>query len=440
MLLIHVPKLTNRLGYSLNVLFRHVLHADFGITTDAACYAAHADAKLCYGPAPLGGGLFLKSASLLFETSIVDQEPRPFRKEGQWRLFPVYGRDVALDFDPLAATFYMVSRYEEYLPHLEDAHGRFPASESLAARSGFVEEPVVDQWAMVLRDLISEHYPGYEWPRRQFRFEQTLDIDAAWAYLHKGLFRTVTGAARDLFARRDPQEVRRRFRVLAGREPDPYDTFDYIMQVRRRAPHSALYAFVLVADYGQHDKPASYLNPAFRDMLQHVGDHAHMGIHPGYDTLENPRLCDVETHRLEAILHHPISRARFHYLRLRLPQSYRILQHAGISHDYSMGFADALGFRAGVSVPFPFYDLERDQETDLTIHPFCFMDSAMRLHLGLDPQEAAARIQALFASLRAVEGVFSCVIHNQYLSGAGPWEGWRQTYEFMIDLANQPNV
>lgn len=435
MLLVHVPKLTNRLGYTLNVIFRHVLHTEFSITSDEQYFIAHGDAKLSYGPRRLGDSLHVKCCNILFETTIEDQEPRPFQQDGQWMLFPVYGRDTDIPFDPFAATFYMVSRYEEYLPHREDEHGRFPASESLAAQAGFLHLPVVDQWAIMLRHLIESRYPNFEFARRNYRFVQTVDIDAAWCYLHKGVFRTIVGGLRDLFVRHDTPEVRRRIRVLLGKEADPFDTFDYIIEQQQRAPGSHLLFFCLLADYDQFNKPSSYLNPHTRDLLQHLGDYAKMGIHNGYYTLERPEECDKETRRLEDILHRTIVRARHHFLRIKLPRSYRILQHSGIRHDYTMGYADQIGFRAGISSPYPFYDLERDSETEPFIHPFCVMDTTLQKYLCLSPEEALERYKTLIDSIRAVDGDYCCIIHNQNLCELGPWKGWRQTYESMLNMA-----
>lgn len=435
MLLIHVPRLTNRLGYTLNVLLRHLLHADFSITTDEDCYLKHEGPRLCYGPRRIGDTPHIKSCQLLFSTSIEEQEPRPFQREGQWMLFPVYGRGLDLPFDLLAATFYMVSRYEEYLPHREDVHGRFASEECLAVAHGFADEPVVDQWALILRQMLETRYPGYTLPQRRYQFVQTVDIDAAWAFLHKGLFRTVVGGMRDLVARRDLDEVRLRCRVLAGREGDPFDTFDYILEQHRRAPESYLLFFSLLADYDHYDKPSNYLNPHTRELLQHLGDHAKIGIHLGYTSLDHSDNVQTETRRLEAILHRTIVRARFHFLRLRLPRSYRVLLRAGIRHDYTMGFADTTGFRAGISSPYPFYDLERDLETELTLHPFCVMDTTLRKYLGLTPAEAVERYRQLTERLRRVDGTFCCIVHNQNLAERYGWEGWRSVYEQMLDIA-----
>ena len=435
MLLIYTPKLTNRLGYTLNVLFQHVLRLEFNITTDEEYYLAHGDAKLCYGPKRLGDTLHIKSCKLLFETSIDEQQPRPFQHDGQWMLFPVYGHDLDLPFDLLAATFYMVSRYEEYLPHREDEHGRFVSAENLAVLHGFNNEPVVDQWACLLRDMLLERYPNLTLPQRNYRFVQTVDIDAIWCFLHKGAFRTVMGTLRDLVARRNPAEVRLRWRVLMRREGDPFDTFDYIISQRQRVPDSHLIFFTLLADYDQYDKPANHHNPHTRELLQHLGDHAKMGIHPGYNTLEHPENMDLETKRLEEILHRTIVRSRFHFLRLQLPVSYRMLQHAGIRHDYTMGYADTTGFRAGISSPFPFYDLERDHETELTIHPFCVMDTTLQKYLRLTPDEGVERYRSLIDSLRRVGGTFCCIVHNQNLCERYGWQGWRHAYEQMLDIA-----
>ena len=435
MLLVHTPKLTNRLGYTLNVLLKRVLHAEFSITTDEEYFLSYGDAKFCYGPRRLGDSIHIKSTKLLFETSIDEQEPRPFQHEGQWMLFPVYGHDLELPFDPLAATFYMVSRYEEYLPHREDEHGRYVSSEQLAVAAGFNDEPMVDQWAQILQRMIAARYPDYAWSSRHYRFIQTVDIDSAWCYKHKGIFRTVAGTVRDLVVRRDVGEVKRRMRVLAGREEDPFDTFDYIIGKHRAIPGAKLIFFALIADYDQYDKPSSYQDNHTRELLQHLDDYASMGIHPGYHSADQPHNVDLETRRLEDILHRTISKSRYHFLRLKLPVSYRILLRAGLTDDYSMGYADTTGFRAGISVAYPFYDLERDNETKLIIHPFCVMDTTLQKYLKLSPEGALEHYRQLVDRLRKVEGTFCCIIHNQNLSERYGWEGWRHTYEQMLELA-----
>lgn len=431
MLLIHVPKLTNRLGYTLNVVMRDLLRTEFATTTSEEVFTRHEGPRLCYGPQKVGGeGVpYLKSCHLLFETVIEEQSCRCFRHEGQPALFPVYGQGADLPFDPLASIFYMLSRYEEYLPHRTDEHGRFAATESLAWREGFLHTAVVDRWALMVRDVILRHYPEAQFPSRPFEFVQTVDIDAAYQYRHKGFFRSLLGIMRDAG---QPSEVKRRMRVLHGKEHDPFDTFEYILDRRKEARHAPLIFFPLLGDYGIYDKPASYHDNDFRLLLQHLGDYAKMGIHCSYYATDEPARIETEIERLSDILHRTIVRNRFHFLRFRLPLSYRLLVRYGIRHDYSMGYADQCGFRCGTCSIFPFYDLGSDSELDLRIHPFAAMDTTLHTHMQLTPDEASAQLHALVDEVRATGGTFSCIFHNQNLSDDREWQGWRAVYEDLL--------
>lgn len=434
MLLIYTPKITNRLGYTLNVVFQNVLKKEFSLTTDTATFKKHEGAKLCYGPERKDKeAVWVKSANLLFETNIAEQELRPFQEEGEARLFPTYGKESDLSFDPFAASFYMLSRYEEYLPHKTDEHGRFMAQESLAYKEGFLRSAVVDRWATRVKEAIKKHYPDEEFENRKFEFEQTVDIDAAYCYKNKGLGRTLMGVARDIVKEHEAGSLKERIRVLMRKEEDPFDTFDYILSFKRSHREMRLIFFVLLGDYGVYDKPISYHNNDFQELLKHLCDHAKMGVHPSYNAMKEPHLVDIEMNRLSEILHRRIVRSRFHFLRLRFPDSYRSLVKAGIRHDYTMGYADTPGYRAGTATPYPFYDLSRDEEKQLTIHPFVLMDTTLQQYMQLKPAEAIRIIEASIDEARTVGSTFSCIWHNQHLCDKEGWKGWREVYERMIE-------
>ena len=445
MLLIYVPKLTNRVGYTINVVMRDILRTDFAITTDKEVFGRHQGARLCYAPQPVFDisktaeeppFLFLKSSELLFETSIEEKDCHFFTHEGQPALFPVFNRHAALPFDPLAAIFYMLSRYEEYLPHHRDEHSRFMVTESLAYRHDFLQTAVVERWALMLRDIILRQYPDTAFGSRTFSFVQTVDIDAAYGYLHKGVFRTAMGIARDSIHRHDPHEVRRRIHVLRKKEPDPFDTFDYILEQQlNRGDRNALIFFALLSDYGIYDKPCSYQNNDFRELLQHLGDYAKIGIHGSYYSATEPQRLEKEIERLSDILHRTIVRNRFHFLRFQLPSAYRNLVHNHIAHDYSMGFAEQPGFRNGSCSIVPFFDLSSNQELDLKIHPFMAMDTTFQKYLKMTPDEAIAQYHKLIDEVRSLGGTFSCIFHNQNLCEEAEWKGWRRVYEDVLDYA-----
>lgn len=438
MLLIYVPKLTNRLGYTINVVMRDLLHIDFAITTAADVFEAFDGPRLCYGSNRLGGETvpYLMSAHLLFETSVEEHDCHYFTYEGLPALYPVFGNDLALPFDPFSAIFFMLSRYEEYLPHRSDEHGRYLVTESLAYKHDFIQVPVVDHWALMVKDVVLRYYPEVSFRKRRFSFQQTVDIDAAYCYLHKGLPRTCIGMMRDIFAYGDFGAVRKRMRVLMGRDHDPYDTFDYLIEqsCKYKFVHKLIF-FVLLGDYGIYDKPASYHSDDFRQLIQHIGDYSKVGVHGSYFSASEPDRFAEEVKRLSGILRRAIVRNRFHYLRFNLPHAYRMLDRLGVRHDYSMGYAHTAGFRNGSCSTTPFFDITHNQELDVQVHPFVAMDTTFHTHMGLSPQEAMSQYHKLIDGIREVEGTFTCIFHNQNLSDEQDWMGWREVYEDVLAYA-----
>ena len=103
-----------------------------------------------------------------------------------------------------------------------------------------------------------------------------------------------------------------------------------------------------------------------------------------------------------------------------------------ITDDYSMGYSNAIGFRAGICTSYNFYDLEFDGETKLRLHPFSVMDVALKHGLGLNPSEAIDRIKKIVDEVNSVDGDFISVWHNESLSQRYQWKDWQEVYEDMI--------
>lgn len=436
MILIHIPRITNRLGYTLNVLFHNILQAEYSFTTNADEFAKHEGAKFAYGPERICQAPFFKASKLLFQTTIEEQDLSYFEYKGLPALFPVYGKETDLPFDPFAAIFYIITRYEEYLPHLTDPHGRFSATDSVAYQYGFLQIPIVDHWAALIRNVILSQYPSEHIDPKVYEFEQTIDVDAAYCYRHKGLPRTIMGALRDGMVAHDSKLIKQRLQVLRHKERDPFDTFDYILSFKEKHKSMKIIFFVLLGDYSNFDKPISYNNSEFRNLIQHIGDYAKVGIHPSYGSLEHPENIEKETHRLESILHRTIVRSRFHFLRIQMPRSFRSLIHAEILNDYSLGYHDEPGFRAGTCVPFPFYDLESDQETPLMLHPFAVMDTTLQKYKKMDVEQAWNAYKTIIDATRQVGSTFCAIWHNQNLSDSEGWEGWKALYEKVLEYAD----
>jgi hypothetical protein len=167
-------------------------------------------------------------------------------------------------------------------------------------------------------------------------------------------------------------------------------------------------------------------------LIKLLSDYADVGIHASYASNDTPDLLKKEVNRLSDVLNREITRSRQHFLRLEIPNTYHTLLNLDIHNDYSMGFASQPGFRAGTCDAFPFYDLEMEAETPLMIHPFVFMEGTLADYLRLTPEDGLNYIYRLIDEVKAVDGAFISLWHNESLGGQGRWEGWPEVYEKMI--------
>ena len=126
-MLVLVPKITDRVAYTFDLLLEDLLGLDFALTTDAERFKAEEGPKMHYGDERLCDAPFVKSVNLLFERNISEKDTQSIDFEGVKGLFPVFGKNLLMPFDVFAASFYLVSRYEEYLPQVRDKYGRFQA-------------------------------------------------------------------------------------------------------------------------------------------------------------------------------------------------------------------------------------------------------------------------------------------------------------------------
>jgi hypothetical protein len=193
--------------------------------------------------------------------------------------------------------------------------------------------------------------------------------------------------------------------------------------------------FWLLADHGEFDKNIDWQNGRLQSLIRRIAHKYGAGIHPSYQSNAAFPILKMEKERLENILKLPplsILRSRQHFLKLRFPDTYRNLLKAGILEDFSMGYADDIGFRAGIANPFYWYDLENEQVTVLKVHPFQVMEVTLQQYLELSPDEAIEKVKPLVAAIKAVGGTFTTLWHNSTLSNIDEWEGWRKVYEEVI--------
>ncbi len=430
MLLVYTHKITPRVTYTFKHIFTRILQIPVDFTTKVETFIAHDGLKISYTKKPLGNEFFVKSIDLLFNQGIDYPDLNVTKWEDTSCFFQV-NSSSPIPFDVFAASFYLLSRYEEYLPHVKDEFERFPAEESLAYQNKFLDKPIVDIWALKIKNILIEIYPDYKFENRKFEFIPTIDVDIAFDYKYKGFVRSIGAIIKDLFGFKIHRLIER-FMVISNVKQDPFDVYDKLISLQKKFKIQTIFFFQL-GDYSTYDKNISIKNSNYKLLIKNVADYAKVGLHPSYFTMKNDEKLKQEKKRMEAIVNTPVIRSRQHFLRVELPETYQNLVDVEIAEDYTMGFAQHYGFRAGTCTPFYFYDLDFEIQTPLKVMPFAVMDGTLKDYLNLSTKRSFDTIYKLAEEVKRVEGTFITLFHNESISGAGRWRGWDRKYEELMD-------
>ena len=427
--MIYSHTITPRLLYITRFILGEITDIPFQITTDIKEYTDFIGAKINYSQQQIDQTeIWIKPAALLFETNIKEHIISCEIKNG-YKIFYNTGGD--LDFDIFAASFYLISRYEEYLPHIEDMYGRYAHENSLAYREGFLHQPLVNIWLKDFRLLFAERFPSLVLRNPRFAFIPTYDIDMAWSYKHKGFIRNTGGLVKDLVKGNLPG-VKDRLAVLANLKDDPYASFEWLHKLHEAYRLQPVYFFLMALDNGLYDKNINPGLPAMQLLIKKHAERYLLGIHPSWKSNDDIKYVSAEKEILENIIQQKIIYSRQHYLRFRLPRTFRQLISAGIKHDYSMGYGSINGFRASVASPYVWYDLEKEQQTDLLLHPFCFMDANAFYEQKFSPTDALYELRSFTQQLQQYGGSLITIWHNNFLGTDPKFKGWKEIYQQWI--------
>lgn len=430
MLLIYLPEITARCRYIFDLVFKEEFGIEYETVTDLELFELYEKEKINYSFKRNAEEFYIHASPLLFEQGIRNTEVLPREKMGTTVLFE---SDIScnIGFDIFAAVFYMVSRYEEHLPFVPDKFGRYRAADSLAYRNKFLQQPVVNIWIDILRNKLKEKFRYLSLKSASFNYILTYDIDIAYAFKGRNISRFLGATVSDVL-RLNFENVFTRLRSILSGQKDPWDVYDVLEEMIDKNSIPAIF-FFLLADYGKHDKNISYRHPLMKNLITRLAASGYIGLHPSFMTGTVPQKILIEKKRLESLSGKEINKSRQHYLKFTLPDTYRYLINAGITEDYSMGFAGTPGFRAGTCRPFYFYDLTHEKSTALKVFPVSVMEGSFINYLGLRPQVALEYIYNLVEAVKSVNGTFISIWHNHTLSETGSYKGWKFVHDKMVE-------
>ena len=437
-MILYTSQTSSRLKYIIYFIEGIISEAIF-ITTDKDYFLQSSDSKINYTNSRLCTEEYhIKPHGLLFENTVENIKIEVSIRRNNFCFF--INENDSHGFDVFAAAFYLISRYEEYLPHEKDSYGRYAHINSLAWKNGFLHLPLVNFW---LKDLVNNlstvnRQPSTEYltpitkkSQHQtpvFTFIPTYDIDIAYAHKHQLILKNVAGFFKDLM-QGNLEKVIERASVYSGQSADPFDVYDWLNELHKKQTLQPIYFFLLAEKRGTYDKNISPKANAIKCLIHQHAEKYNIGIHPSWQSGDKEKLLKQEINQLVQITQKPCTISRQHYIRFTLPETYRNLISEKIEADYSMGYGTINGFRASVASPFFWYDLETETQTNLLVHSFCYMDATCIFQQHISPSEALQALQQYLAIVKSVNGEFIIIHHNNFLTLQPQFIEWRNMYE-----------
>lgn len=303
----------------------------------------------------------------------------------------LHDKTYIIEEDLIYNTFFFISRAEELLITERDKHGRFTAANSLLGRKNRLAMPLVDEYSRLVSKLLEVSLPDAQFSAVNL----THDIDTIANYRH------LRGALGGIY-RGDGQHVLDSWHNI---HDDPAYTFPWLMSMDARctARNKRVIYFV------KHTRGCGYDYPQYNlrghdwrqlhNRLRAFG--AVFGLHSSYY---------ADYSRLNIAFS---TRHRSHYLRCSIDDMQR-LADMGITDDYSMGFADSIGFRLQTCRPVRWINPNTRQLTPLTLHPLTIMDVTLSNpeYMNLTKDEAYFACTKLLEKVRQHGGEVNLLWHN----------------------------
>ncbi len=341
------------------------------------------------------------------------------------------GETIVIYADIIASSYFLLTRYEEWIrPECRDEHGRFPGEESVPYKGNFIHRPIVDEYGQLLRKYLRE--AGITTPKPVAGFNKiylTHDIDIPFIY------RTWRNLANTLL--KNIKNFPAALKIFFGNvETDPFFTFPWILKQNKKVSAETIFFIKSTIKPCIFDNPYYKLSSKDIQYLFRISRQsgATIGLHCSYLSSDEPDLISEEKKKLEKHSTEKICYNRNHYLRCKEPQDMQSVINAGITDDFTIGYADVAGFRLGTCRAVKWINVENKDVSELILHPLTIMDVSLSetKYMDLSYQEALEYAQKLIEEVKKFNGDLTLLWHNNTLSDSNGF-GHKKLYSVLLD-------
>ncbi len=427
MLLVYTHKITPRLQYTFKHFFKSVLGIPVDFTSKLEVFIAQKGPKMSYTNTPLGNEFFVNSNPILFKQGIQNVEIIV----SKWDDLPVFfecSKTSSIPFDVFGSTFFLLSRYEEYLPHIKDKYGRYMSSQSIAVSHNFIELPLIDLWAIKVYNLLLEKFPSLQRNvSKSNLFIPLVEVVSPYQYIHKSFLRNITQTLIYLSELKF-WNILEQYMVLFGIWRDPWNNFDEILSIFKNKNFKPRF-FFLFSKITYYNQGISIFNKTFHSLIKKVADYYKTSLLVSTNAREKNDDFKKEQLSFEHLIHRNTEFLRFNLGITNVSQTYRNVLNLEKIQDFSLGYHNQFGYRASTAVPFRFYDITTEVETNLLLFPVIATEEVLR---STEANIAFKKLNTLREQIPTATGVHTFSVTNEVFSPRNKNKTWKEAYSSYI--------
>ncbi len=298
--------------------------------------------------------------------------------------------EIICGIDIFSSSFFMLSRWEEHANKTREVHNRFPSVASLAYKNNFLDRPIVNEYIEMLWKMLT--FLGCEQKQKKRKFELILthDVDnplkfSGW----RGAKTFIINFAGDIIKRRNPflalSTLRSFVFIKLGLEKDPFDTFDYLMDLSEKSGVKSNFYF-MGGGTTEYDSCYSLKDNFIKKLMEKIDKRGHnIGFHSSYNTYNNKKQWQKEYQELSSVSPQKIKTGRQHFLRFEVPTTWQIWEDNNMTYSSTLNFPDKEGFRCGTCYEFSVFNILTREKLKLKEHPLIVMEGNFLTYQNVTP-------------------------------------------------------
>ena len=346
-------------------------------------------------------------------------------------------KKIICSIDIFSSSYFMLSRWEEYIDESKDLHNRSLGINSIAYKNNFLDRPVVNEYAEMLYLMLKKLDRTIQRKTNKYQFLLTHDVDILKKWKNNIAFtKSLLG---DLFKRKDLLKAKKNIleysNIKLGIKNDEMNSFSYLMDLSEK--HGIKSHFFFMS--GGKTKYENFYNIKSEEvgiLIKNIINRGHkIGFHPSYNTYNNEQLWKEELDLLENVSLESIKYGRQHYLNFSIPDTWQIWDNNHMNWDNSLGYPDKAGFRCGTCYKFKPFNIVSRKTLELFEIPLLCMDVTFTKYYNYDPPQMLKKVHEIIIKTKNYDGIFSLLWHNSSLYPT-EWIPYSKVYNQILRIAS----